>query len=1029
MGVPAFFAWLVQKYPWIMRKVIENKEEEASAPNPNGIEFDNLYLDMNGIIHPCCHPEDRPPPATEEEMYAAVFEMLDRLFNVVRPRKLLYMAIDGVAPRAKMNQQRARRFRSAQERDEKAAAMEKLREELRREGQDVPPPKEASWDHNVITPGTVFMDRLSEYLRYYIHNRINNDPAWQGVSVILSDATVPGEGEHKLVKYIRMLRASPSYDVNTSHVIAGEDADLIFLGMAMHETRFFILRDQKFMAKGQCWHCGKTDHKTDECTNAAPEHSFELLDISVARQCLRNTFRFLEESELKHPYNFENVLDDFVFMCFWVGNDFLPHLPSLDIREGGLDMLMELYCVCLNRLPSYLTTKGKPNLPAVKQFLKTFSLLEDEIMERRAVKEKRMEVRKGDKICNDFQRGRCNRGDSCGFKHGDYCPADKQADAMKEKLRAQLVEFKKRKEAAEMELSRLTSRERKLVHELADEMGLAHESRGSGADRSLWVSKDADPEELPAAPGPKVSEVTDSKVVLQSFMTRVKAQIEENDAKVYEKKNDGLTLGQGKDWRANYYKLKFDRYPQPANGRSVKEDAAVAYVEGLCWVFRYYFDGCASWDWFYPYHYAPFAGELAEYCPESFSFEKGSPFPPIAQLMSVLPAASDHCLPIPCRWYMNNPKSPIIDLYPTDFELDPNGIPAKRKWQWVILLPFSDQTRILQTLKKIEPELTSEEKRRNSAGIELMFVYSQSKVAKSMGKRLRSFVRDLGRNEFEPGEPQGSVSKMLRAKSSGLSGTVTMPVAEWVRSIGHTGVNPSDLGYELLATDKPTFGAKVLNPDPDPTKFPDIPHSEVMVLSYQLPLDTPHICALLPGASPHPTTVVVGLDELDAQKRDHRPKASLFDLQAARRFVAGHLGSQLNNRGGQPFILSSPPAVHRDARMSLPPPLPENPYMRSYGHSFAPGQLSRQAAILDGAPGAAPPFFTPYSGPASFAPVGPYTAALRPGQPPNRFAHLAPSQPFQRIVVPPPPSQSMQRIVVPPPPPREDGGNAKRQRL
>lgn len=169
--------------------------EDATLSNPNGVEFDNLYLDMNGIVHPCSHPEDRPPPKNEDEMMCAIFECIDRLFHIVRPRKLLYMAIDGVAPRAKMNQQRSRRFRASKESAEKALELQRIREELIQRGCVLPaqPEKGSSFDSNCITPGTPFMDKLSKCLQYYVHERINNDAAWQNILVIISDASVPGK--------------------------------------------------------------------------------------------------------------------------------------------------------------------------------------------------------------------------------------------------------------------------------------------------------------------------------------------------------------------------------------------------------------------------------------------------------------------------------------------------------------------------------------------------------------------------------------------------------------------------------------------------------------------------------------------------------------------------------------------------------------------------------------------------------------------------------------------------------------------
>ena len=173
MGVPQFFRWISQHYPKIITPVVEDVPDvvdgvtvpiDTSKPNPNQIEFHNLYLDMNGIIHPCSHPEDKDAPESEDEVMQAIFEYIDRLFQIVRPRKLLYMAIDGVAPRAKMNQQRTRRFRAAVDAAEKREIEKQIRQEIIAMGNEhlLGPEKQHHFDSNCITPGIYLNYRVRE---------------------------------------------------------------------------------------------------------------------------------------------------------------------------------------------------------------------------------------------------------------------------------------------------------------------------------------------------------------------------------------------------------------------------------------------------------------------------------------------------------------------------------------------------------------------------------------------------------------------------------------------------------------------------------------------------------------------------------------------------------------------------------------------------------------------------------------------------------------------------------------------------
>lgn len=740
MGVPAFYRWLAEKYPLVVKDVVEEEPVEidgikipvdTSKPNPNELEFDNLYLDMNGIIHPCFHPEDRPSPTTFDEVFQCMFDYIDRLFGMVRPRKLLFMAIDGVAPRAKMNQQRSRRFRAAKDAADAAAEEARLREEFEKEGRKLPPKQESQiCDSNVITPGTEFMAVLSIALQYYVHLRLNNDPGWENVKVIISDANVPGEGEHKIMSYIRLQRNLPGYDPNTRHCLYGLDADLIMLALATHEIHFSILREVVFTPGQQdkCFLCGQMGHFASDCEGKAKRKAGEFDEKGDSAVVAKKPFQFLHiwtlreylEHEMTIPncpfkIDFECIVDDFIFMCFFVGNDFLPHMPTLEIREGAINLLLAIYKKELRAMGGYLTNGSKPNLSRVEHFIQAVGSFEDKIFQKRA----RLHQRQSERIKRDkaqakrrddiepqvqpeslvpvarFHGSRLASGPSPspfqqpGFNHRSEGSMSVRKDHPLGQATAGL---------SGLEIKSKQSRPHKVArHSSGASIGAAIVE----AENNLEIDVNENKEEL--------------KVKLKEILR------EKSDA--FNSKNpeeDKVKLG-SPGWKERYYEEKFSART-PEELEAIRRDVVLSYTEGLCWVMHYYYEGVCSWQWFYPYHYAPFASDLKDLSDLNISFELGTPFKPFNQLLGVFPAASSHALPEHYRKLMTDPNSPIIDFYPADFEVDMNG--KRFAWQGIAKLPFIDEARLLAEVQKIEHTLTEEEVRRNSMMFDMLFVKS-----------------------------------------------------------------------------------------------------------------------------------------------------------------------------------------------------------------------------------------------------------------------------------------------------------------
>ncbi|XP_060690491.1 5'-3' exoribonuclease 1 isoform X2 [Hemiscyllium ocellatum] len=373
MGVPKFYRWISERYPCLSQVV-----KEHQIP-----EFDNLYLDMNGIIHQCSHPNDEDVHfrISEEKIIADIFHYVEVLFRIIKPKKIFFMAVDGVAPRAKMNQQRGRRFRSAKE------AEEKIKKALEK-GETLP--TEARFDSNCITPGTAFMARLHEQLKYFINLKISIDKSWEGVAVYLSGHETPGEGEHKIMEFIRAETRKPDHDPNTRHCLYGLDADLIMLGLTSHEPNFSLLREEvRFGGR-----------KSQKRITAVEETTFHLLHLSLMREYIDYEFSSVRD-KICFEYDIERIIDDWILMGFLVGNDFIPHLPHLHINHDALPLLYKTYTEVLPSLGGYINEGGTLNLEHFEKYLVKLSEFDREHFSEVFVDLKWFESKVGKKYLNE----------------------------------------------------------------------------------------------------------------------------------------------------------------------------------------------------------------------------------------------------------------------------------------------------------------------------------------------------------------------------------------------------------------------------------------------------------------------------------------------------------------------------------------------------------------------------------------------------------------------------------------------------
>ena len=309
MGIPSYFSQVIKKYATIIR----------SMGFFNDVNIDHLFMDCNSIIYDSVHEIEynHDDSIFENKVIEKVIEKIENYVELISPKKTLYIAFDGVAPFAKMEQQRTRRHKThfiSQVNFDELNANQK-------------------WSTSAITPGTHFMNKLSEKIEFafsFLEQKYNLQ------SIVVTTSKEPGEGEHKLFEYLR----KNNY-LNDVVSLYGLDSDLIML--SIYHLQFckniYIFREAPEFLKSQL---------PIEMKNEKDVYFLDILHLTDSiineMSCVDNTM---------------NRAFDYIFLCFFLGNDFLPHFPAMNIRTHGIDTLLSIYNSTVGKTPNnYIIKKN-----------------------------------------------------------------------------------------------------------------------------------------------------------------------------------------------------------------------------------------------------------------------------------------------------------------------------------------------------------------------------------------------------------------------------------------------------------------------------------------------------------------------------------------------------------------------------------------------------------------------------------------------------------------------------------------------